>query len=280
MRVWGVAAIIALVLALAGCGENVATSASRWVPTKGLRWQYQLQGDVDTDVCARTATANKNDPCVRPQVFDIDLYAKDGITLNTAAVKAIHARDAHAVCYVDAGTWENWRPDANQFPPDVLGKSNGWPGEKWLDIRRTEVLKSILDARVGKCATAGFDAVDFDNVEGYHNDTGFPLTASDQLAFNRALADTAHAHGVSVALKNDLLQLSDLQTNFDFAVNEDCFRYNECQMYDGWLASGKAVVEVEYTGNAGKVCADAVARGRDAMRKKMNLLPKPWVPCR
>ncbi len=280
MRMWGMASgIIALVFAFSACSD-VASSASRWVPTTGMRWQYQLQGTVDADVCARTATAGKHDPCVRPQVFDIDLYDKDGTALNTAAVAAIHARDAHAVCYVDAGTWENWRPDASKFPAAALGKSNGWPGEKWLDIRRIDDLKPILNARVAKCASAGFDAVDFDNVDGYTNDTGFPLSAADQLTFNRALSDLAHNRGLSVGLKNDLDQLGDLQTAFDFAVNEQCFQYNECNRYDGWVTAGKAVVELEYRASPKKFCLDAAANGRDAMKKKQNLLAKPWAPCR
>ena len=68
------------------------------------------------------------------------------------------------------------------------GKGNGWPGERWLDIRATGVLLPIMDARVQKCAKAGFDAVDFDEVDGYANKTGFPLTGAHQLTFNRALA--------------------------------------------------------------------------------------------
>ena len=39
------------------------------------------------------------------------------------------------VCYIDAGTWEDWRPDAAQFTTSLLGRSNGWPGERWLDVR-------------------------------------------------------------------------------------------------------------------------------------------------
>ena len=138
-------------------------------------------------------------------------------------MKQIHARLAHAVCYVDAGTWENWRPDAARYPKQLLGKGNGWPGERWLDIRATKVLLPLIDARVAKCAKAGFDAVDFDNVDGYANTTGFPLTGAAQLTFNKAIAGLAHKRGMSVGLKNDLDQLGALRTSFDFAVNEQCF---------------------------------------------------------
>jgi hypothetical protein len=43
-------------------------------------------------------------------------------------------------------------------------------------------------------------------VDGYANDSGFPLTASEQLTYNKWLSRTAHALGLSIALKNDLGQ--------------------------------------------------------------------------
>jgi len=181
---------------------------------------------------------------------------------------------------VDAGTWEDWRPDAGAYPPSVLGNPDGWPGERWVDIRDTSALLPIMAARVAKCAAAGFDAVDFDNVDGYTNDTGFPLTAADQLTFNTDLAAIAHQDGLSVGLKNDIGQLGQLQDVFDFAIDEQCAQYKECAAYDGWVAAGKAVVEIEYHGRAARICAQADAGGRDAVLKGLALRAKPWRPCR
>ena len=258
-------------------GAAPASSAQPWRPTPGLRWQYELQGKLRTDLCVVSFAGGG---CVRPNVYDVDLYAPDGVTLNTAGVAQIHAAGGHAVCYVDAGTWENFRPDANAYPVSVRGLSNGWPGERWLDIRTTTVLFPIIDAHVRKCAAAGFDAVDFDNVDGYTNTTGFPLTASEQLTFNTGLAGIAHAHGLSVGLKNDLGQLGALATTFDFAVNEQCAQYNECNAYNGWTAAGKAVVEVEYRGRPAVYCRDATTHHRDAIHKALALKAAPWRPCR
>jgi hypothetical protein len=218
--------------------------------------------------------------CVHPNVFNIDLYAGNGTSLNTAAVKQIHARGARAVCYVDAGTWEDWRPDAAKFPKALLGKGNGWPGERWLDIRATNVLLPLIDARVAKCAKAGFDGVDYDNVEGYANNSGFPLTAAVQLKVNKAIAGLAHKRGMAVGLKNDLAQLAALRTSFDFAVNEQCFAYKECGLYKPWINAGKPVVQIEYAGNAKAICLDANAKGRDTMVKKLALKDKPYLPCK
>lgn len=257
-------------------GAASTSAATRWVPAQGLHWQYQLQGKLRTTLCV---VPTSHGSCVRPDVYDVDVYAPDGVTPNVAGVAQIHAVGAHAVCYVDAGSWEDFRPDASAFPVAVRGLSNGWPGERWLDIRATSVLLPIIDARVGKCVTAGFDAVEFDNVDGYTNNTGFPLTAADQLSFDTALAGIAHTHGLSVGLKNDLDQLTALQGTFDFAINEQCAQYTECNAYNAWTAAGKAVVEVEYRGRPPVYCADAAAHHRDAIHKSLALTAG-WRPCR
>jgi hypothetical protein len=38
----------------------------------------------------------------------------------------------------------------------------------------------------------------------------------------------AHSLGVAIGLKNNLDKAAALQPWFDFAVNEECFRYGEC----------------------------------------------------
>src|SRR5579862_3216996 len=261
------AAVVALIgLVVVGPAALPAGASGPWVPAPGGQWQYQLQGNVRTNLCVRPYTGGA---CVAPNIYDIDLYNNDGSALNSAAVSAIHAAGGHAICYVDAGTWENWRPDAGAYPSSVMGLSNGWPGEKWLDIRQTSVLLPIIDARVAKCVTAGFDAVEFDNVDGYTNDTGFPLTASDQLTFDTDLAGLAHARGLSVGLKNDLDQLGQLQNVFDFAINEQCAQFHECSAYNGWVAAGKVVAEIEYHVAPRKYCPAADAGGRDAITKSL-----------
>ncbi|MFN7148907.1 MAG: endo alpha-1,4 polygalactosaminidase, partial [Microthrixaceae bacterium] len=85
------------------------------MPRPGLSWQWQLTGAVDTSVGA--------------DVFDVDLF-----DTSAAVVSALHARGARVVCYMSAGSFEDWRPDASRFPSSVLGSAlDGWPGERWLD---------------------------------------------------------------------------------------------------------------------------------------------------
>jgi hypothetical protein len=267
------------------------TKGACWHPAVNARWQYQLQGvaayastgGINVSISATPYTGGA---AVSPSVFDIDLYVDQAVsgnnsTLNTAAIAAIHAAGKKAICYVSAGSWENWRPDANQFPASVLGNKNGWAGEKWLDIRQTSVLLPIMEARVQKCAQAGFDGVEWDNVDGYTNRTGFPLTAADQLTYNASLANLAHTYGLTVALKNDVEQVSDLAPYFDYAVNEQCQQYSECSGYTAnFINAGKAVFQVEYKLHLVKFCPQANTENRNAILKDFDLFDTPYTPCR
>lgn len=262
-----------------------------WHPALNARWQYQLQavsgfnstGGINVGISAAPYTGGA---AVKPSVFDIDLFtdqtiAGNNTTLNTAAVNAIHQAGANAICYVDAGTWENWRADANQFPASVQGSKNGWPGEKWLDIRQTSILLPIMQARVQKCQQAGFDGVEWDNVDGYSNKTGFPLTANDQLVYDASLANLAHQYGLTVALKNDVEQVPNLASYFDYAINEQCQQYNECGNYTTYFVNaGKTVFQVEYKLSLAKFCPKANAENRNAITKTFDLFDAPWTPCR
>ncbi|MBB5083334.1 endo alpha-1,4 polygalactosaminidase [Nonomuraea endophytica] len=269
----------------------LSPSPAAWVPSTSDRWQYQLQptatgagtvGGIRLNLCAVPYTGGA---CVKPNVYNIDLYGPDKVTPNKAAVTAIHNAGAHAICYVSAGSWEDWRPDKNSFPASVKGNDlDNWPGEKWLDIRKRSILLPIMEARVAKCDQAGFDSVEFDNVDAFQNEnTGFPLTSAHQLAYNKALADLAHSYGLSVGLKNDLDQVDALADRFDYAVNESCQAWKECEVLDTFLDAGKPVFQIEYTDEGAKAsttCPPANKASRSTILKTLALTATPWTPCR
>ncbi len=224
-----------------------------WAPARGTDWQWQLSGTVDTSVDS--------------PVFDVD-----GESTSAATVAALHAKGARVVCYFSAGSFENGRSDSSAFPASVLGNTlEGWPDEKWLDIRQLDVLLPIMEKRIASCRDKGFDAVEPDNVDGYANSTGFPLTAADQLAYNRAIADLAHGYGLGVGLKNDPAQVAALEPSFDFAVVEECARYSECGSYAAFSKAGKAVLHVEYEGTLASFCSTTKALGFSSMLKRLEL---------
>jgi len=179
---------------------------------------------------------------------------------------------------VEVGAAEDFRPDYHRWPAVVLGDSNGWPGERWVDIRRLDLIGPIIAARLDMCRSKGFDAVEPDLMDHYANRTGFPITAAQQLVFNRYVARLAHARGLAVALKNDVEQAAALVRDFDFAVNEECFAFGECASLRPFTAAGKAVLHVEYDRPTERFCATTRALGFSSMRKNPDLDAPRW-PC-
>ncbi|MYU20705.1 endo alpha-1,4 polygalactosaminidase [Streptomyces sp. SID8352] len=230
-----------------------------WQPRPGLAWQWQLNGPVQ-------------------ETADVPVYDIDGFENSAADVARLHRAGRKVICYINVGAWEDYRPDAGDFPERVLGGTNGWAGERWLDIRRVSVLRPIMERRFDMCRDKGFDAVEPDLVEAYGNKSGFPLTARDQLVYNRMIADIAHERGLSVGLKNDLPQIPELVKVFDFAVNEQCAEYGECDRLTPFIEAGKAVFHVEYSGTTRGFCPEARSLGLSSMLKKPDL--DPWrKPC-
>jgi len=223
-------------------------SPAAWQPALSDSWQWQLRGTINTSYPVA--------------VYDIDLYDAP-----IATIQALQAAGKKVVCYFSAGSSENWRSDFSAFQPADMGSAlTGWKGENWLDTRSANVRK-IMRARLDLAASKGCDGVEPDNVDGYANKSGFPLTAATQLEYNRFLASEAHNRKLAIALKNDVSQLSELVGDFDFAVNEECHAYNECDGYQSFILNGKPVFNAEYASSYATdvsarqaLCADARAR--------------------
>lgn len=233
-------------------GSPSATGAPAWRPGPVTGWQWQLTGKLDLTVPA-------------------DVYELDAFTTTATEVAQLHTAGRRAICYVNVGAYEDFRPDAGKFSTAVIGESNGWPGERWLDIRQWSTLEPLIAGRLQTCRDKGFDGVEADNVDGYANKSGFPLTSEDQLGFNRRVAALVHSFGLAVGLKNDLDQVAELQPDFEFAVNEECFRYHECSVMSAFIAAGKPVFHVEYDVAVEKFCPQTRELGFASMRKHTNL---------
>lgn len=242
--------------------DGAATTV--WTPHPGTSWQWQLEGTIDTS-------------------FDVAMYDIDLFDVPQATIDGLHAAGRRVICYVSAGTYEPGRPDSDAFPASVIGNElPDWPGEHWLDTRSPAV-RDLMKARLDHAVARHCDGVEPDNVDGYANDPGFPLTATTQLDYNRFLATEAHARGLSVGLKNDLDQVVELVPAFDWALNEQCFEYDECDMLDPFIAANKAVFQVEYgsASLANSVCPRANAENFDTLIKPANEEVTAWrVACR
>lgn len=245
---------LSLVLSVLAIPRASAQGSTAWHPAMKTSWQWQLSG-----------------PPSSGSLLTVGMYDVDGFDASASLVAAMHKKGIKAVCYIDAGTWENWRSDASKFPSYLKGKTNGWPGEQWLDVRNINALAGVMTARFQMCQKKGFDAVEPDNVDGYANSTGFPITATQQLAYNKWIAETVHTLGMTVALKNDVEQAKALVPYFDFTINEECFAYSECSYLQPFLSVGKAVFEVEYSSSPSRFCPKANSMNFNSMLKDEDL---------
>jgi len=234
---------VAVLLCTLSAQATSSATTSMWQPSASDRFQIILS--------ASPTAAQMKGP--------FSVLEFDGFDATASQVAQVHALGKRAVCYIDAGTWENWRPDAKNFPASVLGKADsGWPGERWLDIRRQDILLPLMKKRFAMCVRKGFDAVDPDNVNGVENRTGFPLTTAQQLSYDRAIAALAHADNLAVALKSYASQAKALEPSFDFVVDEQCVMYQECSSFGAFVSHAQPVFDIEYTKTL-KFCASLPA---------------------
>jgi len=194
---------------------------------KATTWQWQLSGTLNT-------------------TYNVDVYDVDLFDTSAATITALKASGRKVICYFSAGSSENWRSDFSSFNSSDMGNNlDGWEGEKWLDIRSQNVL-DIMTARLDLAVTKGCDGVEPDNMDTYTQDSCFSLTSDEQLAYNRAIANLARSKGLSVGLKNDPEQVSELVDYFDFSVTEQCYQYSECSSYSPFISANKPVFNAEY----------------------------------
>ncbi len=209
-------------------GDNTDDESSTpRVLTVQTTWYWQLNGSLRTDIPA--------------ELYDVDLFDTSSETISQ-----LKKQGKIVICYFSAGSYEEWRPDAYKFPSEAIGNPlDNWSGEYWLDIRNPEIWNIMRD-RLDLAVAKGCDGVEPDNVDGYTNDTGFDLNYNDQLRYNRFLADEAKSRGLLIGLKNDLEQIPDLVDYFDFAINEECHKYDECDLLQSFIKQGKPVFNAEY----------------------------------
>jgi hypothetical protein len=266
-------------LAVAGCGGGDDDDEGGDPPTDWSDWDGGCAGDPEGDLAAGTAwqwqLTGTIDTSVDVEVYDVDLFNTE-----QSVIDALHADSRTVICYFSAGTLEEWRDDAGDFPSDVIGNAmEDWPDEKWLDVR-AEVVRTNMQSRLDVAVSKACDGVEPDNMDGYleDNNSGFDFDGFDQLDYNSFIAEEAHARGLSVGLKNDVDQIVPLEPCFDWALNEECFAYEECDRYAPFVDAGKAVFHVEYVDDqadgealAAEVCGDPAIAGFSTLIKDWDL---------
>lgn len=275
--------LVALGAAVAVRHSDHASSAASWpqvAPKQNFDWI--LSGTVST--AALDAT-----PAGSPKLLDFDSQLA-----TPALVASVKAKGVIPIAYLEVGSWENYRPDASQFPTVALGNNlDGYPSERFLDTRNAQVV-ALVKARIAAAAAKGFLAVepDLDDSSanltspgvGENGSQGFPISLQQNLAYNHGLADYAHSLGMAWSMKNsggDSAFVSGELPFSDFAIVEQCRQYGSCGPLSSFITAGKAVIDVEYGSYpTSSFCPQDNAANFDGVRKSVNLTAAPRVACR
>jgi hypothetical protein len=151
-----------------------------------------------------------------------------------------------------------------------------------------KLLRAIMVAHMDRAKALACDVLEPDNVDSYANVTG--ISASDQYKYNVWLADTAHAKGLKIYLKNDLDQIANggvgvpagssagLVYKFDGMINEECLQFNECETLKPFKDLNKPIFVRQYsitasaaTYKAGKYNGTTTTRNQLANQLHLNV---------
>ncbi|MEK8174211.1 endo alpha-1,4 polygalactosaminidase [Streptomyces sp. M19] len=144
-----------------------------------------------------------------------------------------------------------------------------------LDIRTEEQREAIaekVNGWIDECGDKGFDAVEPDNYDTFTRYEDY-LTGDQAKAMLKLLVDHAHERGLATAQKNTADLAGDREeTGVDFAVVEECGRYNECAKFAG--AFGDNMILIEYTDKGMATACDGWGDKVSVVQRDEEVTPK------
>lgn len=187
----------------------------------------------------------------------------------------------YSICYVNAFQTEAEADDPDGprgWPAAVVRldlEDPDWPGEHPIDLTtaaKRDLAVAHVQRRLATCATAGFAAVEFDNLDAYQRYAAAGFRKADTITYARRLANAAHARGLAVGQKNTVELLGDARSiGFDFAVAEECGTYGECGRYTATY--GGRVYDIEYTDAGLRAACTAIGTTASVVRRDLGLSP-------
>lgn len=238
-----------------------STTIKRAYPYTSMWWQLENTPKIN-------GLASDPNP---KRHYDFDY--EDITSANISNIKANQGPGVLVTCYFEVGTvagygdttGDGWRDDWKSFPTEGVASTapDGWGDERWIDIMNPTV-RQIMAGRMDVARNKGCDGIEPDWLDNYtytqaQYDSGnkiHPPTLAQELDYMKFLADTAHAKGLMIALKNVPTLADDrfddgriVADVYDWALAEECmFTYKEtaCATLKEFINRNKNVTAVEY----------------------------------
>eukprot|EP00123_Amoebidium_parasiticum_P011847 comp20937_c0_seq1/m.27970 comp20937_c0_seq1/g.27970 ORF comp20937_c0_seq1/g.27970 comp20937_c0_seq1/m.27970 type:complete len:260 (-) comp20937_c0_seq1:569-1348(-) len=224
--------------------------------------------------------------CSQAYLFGSDCSGVDVVEVDTfysseKDIKKYKSNGQKVLCYMSAGTLEQGRPDRGDVPSDGLSTWSPYHGERWFNVMNWESLKDLMENRLNIAKEKGCDAVEADNMDCFEYDGCVPgksmkTKGKATVAYAKWLVTAAHSRGMAIGLKNAFEILPELVDDFDFAVNESCPRFNQCDVYAPFRKQGKAVFGAEYSKKGSGACDPAKENGISMLYRSGSGYARCW----
>ena len=241
-------------------------------PNNGPEFQWELDhalnvhGAADMGEKAMNAASRQ---AQNPTVYDID-----GIDNPASAVRALHSLHDKVICYIEIGAVGDYFSASQEGIPVTyfaqlkaagdLGAAMPGYSERYLNINAASTIRIIKSMIRQQCSAKGFDAVEPDIDDSYTNATGFRITESDNIKYNKLLGAYAHSLGLAWGQKNgdnDAKFSAALEPTTDFLLDEECNFFHTCGGVTApYVKAGKLVLDAEYTDDWGSDTATALTK--------------------
>ncbi|HEY2794263.1 MAG TPA: endo alpha-1,4 polygalactosaminidase [Micromonosporaceae bacterium] len=234
------ALLAAALVTLTACTPSgkAQTARPHWTAGYGQRWQIQLGGSID-------------------ESMNVTYYDLDPVTTTQETVHAIASSKHRMICHLNIDAIDVVTPDAAMLPAKVKGKAAG-DRLQWLNIREWSAVGPVVRNALDLCKTKGFQGVDADMADGYAYDTGFDLTAADQIAYDRNVVSMAQGMGLAIAVRTTPALVAALEPDTDFAVIAGCAEAGTCTEYRAYAQHNKPVLDVETAAAPTAFCPSTV----------------------
>lgn len=195
----------------------------------------------------------------------------DGFDASASDVAKWKAQGKIVIGYISVGSWEDWRPDAKQWPKETIGpRMADWDGEKWINLSQWQKLEPIMKARLTMLKNKGFQGYEGDNISVDVSGKRSREYADENIAYGKWLAETAHSMGLLAVLKNADDFVKTLEPSYDAVIKEEALRYDEADNFYIFLDKNKPVWIFEYPGDEGKNPSDEVIQQKlDKTKQKI-----------
>ncbi len=252
-----------------------ASAATTWAaPVANSTFDYQIGGAYTLPSGVTTVSRDRNDT---PAAGAYNICYVNGFQTQTDELSSVWKPNKSLLLAQPGVTVPSTADPTKSADVDKYWVSDSGWDEILLDVststKRTALL-AIVGAWIDGCKADGFKAVEIDNLDSWtrNSDSASLLDEADAAAFATLLAARAHANGLAIAQKNttDILDKK-AAIGFDFAIAEECARYNECGDYTAVYGNKVIVIEYKYKYFAAACASSSIGGALSVVRRDLDV---------